>query len=213
VWSVLARTLRRKRLAHSDHRKLEKMREARQLVRKEVREPFLMDPGAILHPWFRSGHVPAGAREILAFLTGPEEFYDPISSPEDAPADSIFPLLSQPLVELCMRIPSYVHFDQGRDRGLARSAFVGDVPAPILQRTWKDRVQGFPEELLHNHLSSFRSLLLDGLLVQRGYLDQDRVEDSLNGNALQANASVGEIIDHVLVESWLRSWEQRIRFE
>jgi asparagine synthase (glutamine-hydrolysing) len=184
------------------------MREARQLVRKEIREPLLENPDENAHPWFRSANVPLGVREILAFLTGAEEFYDPISNPEAAGLDSIFPLLSQPLVELCMRIPSYVHFDRGHDRSVARLAFVGDVPAPILQRTWKDRVQGFPEEILRIHLPDFRSMLLDGLLMKEGYLDRHSVERSLSGDVLQDTASVGEIIDHVLVESWLRSWSQ-----
>jgi len=209
VWSVLARSLRTARPRRPDHREVAGKREARQLVSSEIREPLLTDPDATTHPWFRSGRVSRGAREILAFLTGPEEFYDPISSPDDTVVESIFPLLSQPLVELCIRIPSYVHFAHGRDRGLARLAFAGDVPEPIVQRTWKDRVQGYPEEILRNHLPDFRSILLDGLLVKRRILDRQSVERSLRGDALGSSASVGEIIDHVLVESWLRAWSQQ----
>jgi len=210
VWTVLARCLRPAVSGRIDPREIAGKREARQLVSAEIREPLLLDPDATTHPWFRSGRVPPGLREIMAFLTGPDEFYDPISSPDDPAPDSIFPLLSQPLVELCIRIPSYVHFHQGRDRGLARLAFAEDVPPPILQRTWKDRVQGFPEQILRNHLPDFRSLLVDGLLVKRNILDRRFVERSLSGDGLAAGASVGEIIDHVLVESWLRAWSNNV---
>jgi len=121
--------------------------------------------------------------------------------------DPVFPLLSQPLVELCMRIPSYVHFDQGRDRGLARRAFTNDVPTQLLERTWKDRVQGFPEEILRANIADLRPMLLDGILAKRGYLDRPILESTLSGNAFEVAASVGEILDHVMVEAWLQSWK------
>jgi asparagine synthase (glutamine-hydrolysing) len=209
VWGVLARTLRQEILGRRDRQELSQMREARQLVRREIREPLLADRSAPDHPWFRSGRVPLSVREVLSFLTTPDLFYDPISSPDDASVESVFPLLSQPLVELCMSIPSYVHFDQGRDRGLARRAFANDVPAPLLDRTWKDRVQGFPEQILRSNLAYFKSMLMDGILVKKRYLDRQSIERTLSGKVLKDTASVGEIVDHVLVEAWLRSWSGR----
>lgn len=209
VWGVLARTLRQEILGHRDRRELAQLREARQLVRREIREQLLARRSGPDHPWFRSGRVSLGVREILSFLTTPDLFYDPISSPNEAGAESVFPLLSQPLVELCMSIPSYVHFDQGRDRGLARRAFANDVPAPLLDRTWKDRVQGFPEQILRANLAYFKSMLMDGILVKERYLDRQAIERTLCGDMLKGAASVGEIMDHVLVEAWLRSWSGR----
>ncbi len=125
--------------------------------------------------------------------------------------ETISPLLSQPLVELCLRIPSYTHFHEGRDRGLARRAFADAVPTPILARTWKDRVPGFPEEILRVNLPHIREMLLEGILVRERYLDRAALETALTGAALEATASVGEILDHMLVEAWLRSWSERGR--
>ncbi len=171
-----------------------------------MREPLLAVRSSFDHRWFRSGRLAPGAREILSFLTLPDLFYPPLCDPDQGGAESVFPLLSQPLVELCVSIPSYIHFDQGRDRGLARRAFADDVPAPILARSWKDRVQGFPEEILRANLPYFREMLLDGVLVKERYLDRGAVETTLSGKTIKDTASVGEILDHVLVETWLRFW-------
>jgi asparagine synthase (glutamine-hydrolysing) len=205
VWKVLSKTLRYA-LFNGDREDAIHLRDARKLACAEIREPVLAKRSSFGHPWFRSGRLPPAANEILAFLTIPDLFYPPLFSPDNVGAESIFPLLSQPLVELCVAIPSYVLFDQGRDRGLARRAFADDVPGPILARTWKDRVQGFPEEILRANLAYFRELLLDGTLVKERYLDRGALESTLSGRTIKETASVGEILDHVLVEAWLQSW-------
>lgn len=206
VWRVLSGTLRPRREDRDDARRL---REARQLVCPDLREALLATRGAFGHPWFRAGRHAPGVREILSLLTQPELFYPPLARPDGDSVETISPLLSQPLVELCLRIPSYTHFHEGRDRGLARRAFADAVPTPILARTWKDRVPGFPEEILRVNLPHIREMLLEGILVRERYLDRAALETALTGAALEATASVGEILDHMLVEAWLRSWSER----
>jgi len=208
VWSVLSKSLRY-RLSNQDAEDITYLRDARTLASPEIREPILASKRSFAHRWFRSDLLPHGASEILSFLTLPDLFYPPLGDPDLANAQRVYPLLSQPLVELCVSIPSYLHFDGGRDRGLARRAFSGDVPEPILERTWKDRVQGFPEDILRANLPYFREVLLDGVLVKERYLDRAAVEVTLSGQVLKGTASVGEILDHVLVEAWLRSWIDR----
>jgi asparagine synthase (glutamine-hydrolysing) len=208
VWNVLAKTLRDD-LFNRDRQLTGHLREARKLVSAEVREPLLAARQAFKHPWFRSGRLSPGTSEVLSFLTIPDLFYPPLFNPDEAAAEPVFPLLSQPLVELCLGIPSYIQFDEGRDRGLARRAFAGAVPAAILARTWKDRVQGFPEEILQHNHDYLRELLLDGILVAQRYLDRSAVETALSGQYFKESASVGEILDHVLVEAWLQSLLRR----
>jgi asparagine synthase (glutamine-hydrolysing) len=210
VWKVAAQTIHNA-MSNHERENTAHVRGARKLAAADIREPMLANRAQFAHPWFRSARFPAGANEILTFLTIPDLFYQPLYEPDDNDPETVFPLLSQPLVELCVSIPSFVHFDEGRDRGLARRAFAHHVPAPILDRTWKDRVQGFPEEILLTNLPYFRELLLDGMLVQKRYLDRKAVAASLSGQAIQETASVGEIIDYVLVESWLQSWSYRER--
>jgi len=208
VWSVLSKSLRYG-LSNQGNDNIPYLREARMLASADIREPILSTKRSYAHPWFRSGLLPHGASEILTFLTLPDLFYPPLADPDGGGIERVYPLLSQPLVELCASIPSYLHFDEGRDRGLARRAFSQEVPAPILERTWKDRVQGFPEEILWANLAYFREILMDGILVKERYLNRAALEITLSGRLAKETASVGEIIDHVLVETWLRSWVDR----
>jgi asparagine synthase (glutamine-hydrolysing) len=205
VWKVLSATLHHA-IFNRDREDTNDLRKARKLASSQMQEPLLAASASFDHRWFRSGRLPPGARQILSFLTMPDLFYPPLSDPDQGGAESVFPLLSQPLVELCVSIPSYIHFDQGRDRGLTRRAFADDVPAPILARSWKDRVQGFPEEILRANLPYFREMLLEGILVKERYLDRGALETTLSGRTIKDTASVGEILDHVLVETWLRCW-------
>jgi asparagine synthase (glutamine-hydrolysing) len=208
VWSVLSSTVRHD-LFNYDADRTEHLRAARQLVHADVREPLLANRSSFTHPWFRASRLSPAASELLSFLTIPDVFYPPLSDPSEVSADPVFPLLSQPLVELCLRIPSYVHFDEGRDRGLARRAFSEDLPPAIVARTWKDRVQGFPEEILRANLPAIREILLEGILVKERYLDRGALEAALSDKQITGTVSVGEILDHVLVEAWLRSWSGR----
>lgn len=212
VWSVLSKTVRQS-LCRPDSGDIVHLREARKLARPELREPILAMRDSFAHCWFQAGRMPPGANEMLSLLTMPDLFYPPLSDLNPDLAESVSPLLSLPIVERCASIPTYLHFDAGRDRGLARRAFAGDVPAPILARHWKDRVQGFPEEMLRANRGYFREILLDGLLVKERFLDRQAVEATLAGTHVKDSASVGEILDHVLVEAWLRSWARRISLQ
>ena len=54
-------------------------------------------------------------------LRQPFDFYDPLGQGNEA--ERISPLFSQPLMELCLRIPTYVLTEGGWDRAVARRAF------------------------------------------------------------------------------------------
>src|SRR3546814_984119 len=51
----------------------------------------------------------------------------------DAPPQ-IVPLLSQPVVELCLSIPTWQWVHGGRDRAVARAAFAGILPDLLVER-------------------------------------------------------------------------------
>jgi asparagine synthase (glutamine-hydrolysing) len=158
------------------------------------------------HPWFRAQTV--GTRSALVAcgaITWPHAFYHPLGHADDRHPQRLSPLLSQPLVELCLRIPSYVHAAGYRDRGLARQAFAADVPAEILRRQWKDRAAGATESAMAYNLPFIRDLLLDGTLVQRQLVDRSKLEAALSDRAGQMSATAPfEILDHVITESWLQ---------
>jgi len=133
------------------------------------------------------------------------EFYNVIDATQPEP-ELIAPLNAQPAIELFLRIPIHVHAEGGRDRGLARRAFAREVPAPILQRLWKDRAPGFHSELLLRNLDLVRELFLDGVLVREGLLDRAAVEAALAAGPAKTEVLPVEIYRHLDVEIWARYW-------
>jgi asparagine synthase (glutamine-hydrolysing) len=205
VWRVLMDAVRR-RHDRPNQEDLTLLRDARLLVNKDVFASAATEVSQHRHPWLYSENTTAARFETLGFCQLNDPYYEPTRSPDKCGAEPIFPLLSQPFVELCLRIPSYMHFQSGQDRGLARQAFSSWVPAKILSRRWKDRAQGFTEEILFHSRAFARELLLDGLLVKEKLLDARAVEFALSGLRAKNSVSVGEILDHIVTEAWLRTW-------
>ena len=83
------------------------------------------------------------------------------------------PLFSQPLIELVMRIPTWLLTLGGWDRALARRAFQHDVPRRILTRRTKGGQEEHAKAIFVRDLDFARDLLLDGRLVQERMLDRD----------------------------------------
>jgi asparagine synthase (glutamine-hydrolysing) len=137
-------------------------------------------------------------------LMATPEFYDPFLDAACSYPLAIAPLYSQPVLELTLRIPIYVHFDQGWDRGLARRAFAGDIPEPIRQRRWKDRAPGSFEEITIRNRDFMRETILGGSLAQNGLIDQVAVENVLRGDLSNRSFFVGELYTFLDLEMWLR---------
>ncbi|HKQ14631.1 MAG TPA: asparagine synthase-related protein [Steroidobacteraceae bacterium] len=181
------------------------------LVSTQLRDAFAM-PETFPHPWFSHlRQVPWDVIRRLGTLVTTPEFYNVIDPAQPEP-ELISPLYAQPAMELFLRIPIHIHAEGGRDRGLARRAFVREVPQPILQRLWKDRAPGFHSELLLRNLDLVRELFLDGVLIRDGLLDRAAVEAALAPGPSKTEVLPVEIYRHLDVEIWARYWsDQRIR--
>jgi asparagine synthase (glutamine-hydrolysing) len=207
VWTVLIQALRRKILGSrmSDLNAIRHL--ASTLVAKELREPMLAEK-RYPHPWFNACEdVPWPTVLRLGMLLAPPEFYDPFLDQRDPALEHVMPLYAQPVVEACLRIPTYVHFWNGRDRALARKAFAPDVPQRIARREWKDRAPGWFDELTLHNLDAIRSLLLDGILMRRHLLDRAGTEQVLSGKPTKSVFATTAIFNHLEIEIWLRKWE------
>ena len=152
---------------------------------------------------FRSG-LPVGKLNHVRMLLHPIAYYDPYER-ERAP-DVVNPLLSQPLIELCLRLPTYLLTHGGSGRALARRAFATELPPEILMRRSKGSIDQHLKNVLTHNLPMARELLLDGELVARGLLDRRRVEAALSGRPQAATVHVTEIHGHIAVEAWLQRW-------
>lgn len=162
----------------------------------------------LAHPWLNSENVagvPPGVLWHIMSLSMPPAYYG--SFQWSGEVERILPLLGQPLVELCLRIPTYHLIRGGRDRALARRAFEADLPREIVRRYAKGRADRNVRNILDANLPFIRELLLEGQLVGRGLLDRSSLELYLSRESSPADFQYNEILyEHVSTEAWLRSW-------
>ena len=157
------------------------------------------------HPWWESGaRLPHGKRWHILWLSMPPHFYTALEGKGDP--ERVEPLTSQPLVELALRIPTYVLTAGGKERALARQAFARDVPAKVLQRHLKASIEGFIRRTLLSNLRFVRETLLDGVLVDRGMLDRRRLEAVLWGRGERIASAPVSLFDYLGLEVWARRW-------
>jgi asparagine synthase (glutamine-hydrolysing) len=180
---------------------------ARTIVKSELIEAAKGNT-ALAHPWLTPADtrgVPPGILWHILSISTPPAFYG--SFPRSSYVERTMPLLSQPLVELCLRIPTYVLIRSGRDRAVARRAFEGDLPTEIVRRQAKGRTDQHVRNILDANLDFVRELLLDGLLVRHGFLDRAALELYLTRERSPADFQYTEILqEHFCTEAWLRRW-------
>ncbi len=116
------------------------------------------------------------------------------------------PLLSQPFVEFCLSVPTWVWCAGGINRAPARAAFAADLPRDILERVSKAGPDSFVRSIFDKHRHFYRDLLLDGLLAQHGLLDHQAVETALNVDFRSDGSIIYRLLDLVEAENWARSW-------
>ncbi|HZU52217.1 MAG TPA: asparagine synthase-related protein [Sphingomicrobium sp.] len=119
------------------------------------------------------------------------------------------PLLSQPIVETCLRVPSWEWRAGGRDRSLARRAFEDDLPAALINRRVKGTPSRFAARLLDHVRRRIRERLLGGRLASAGIIDALAVEQVLVGDRPVGDLERVRILELVNAEAWLDHWAAR----
>jgi asparagine synthase (glutamine-hydrolysing) len=119
-------------------------------------------------------------------------------------ADVIHPLISQPIMECTLRIPTYLLSYGGTDRGLARKAFARDLPPEIVRRTSKGGFTSFWHNLILHNAPFVSSFLRHGELVKSGILDPQRLDAALTDRSLVLNRHWHELPVALLAEAWLQ---------
>jgi asparagine synthase (glutamine-hydrolysing) len=120
------------------------------------------------------------------------------------------PLLSQPMVELCLSIPTPILSAGEGDRSLARLAFSDRLPAVVAERRSKGDITVFFGKSIAASLPVLRPMLLEGRLVASGLIDRDRLEIALQPETLVWRDNYGEILVAAALEAWVCHWEGRI---
>jgi asparagine synthase (glutamine-hydrolysing) len=209
VWALLLRGLRDANSREPLNLLLGKL-VVSEILAYDVRE-HVARQRLFLHPWFRSPRrAPPGKYWQIFGLSTPYGMSNTFGDPGDP--EDVHPLLSQPLVELCLRIPTHVLASGGVDRALARRAFTAEVPRAILRRRIKGEVHLFPKVLYAKNRAFVRDLLLSGSLVNNRILDRQRIERALQ-DAPDASdlASPTALLLLASVEAWLELRQRQPR--
>lgn len=207
TWTVLVRSLQQWRTGSTGNAmSKEELLSACKLVNPALVATFKPSQRTA-HPWFRSDkRIPGGIVRRVGMLIASPQLYNAATDASQSAPEIVAPLYSQPVVELLLRIPIHVHFEEGRDRGLARRAFAAEVPPSILQRRWKDRAPGFHDELVYRNRDFLREFFLDGVLVGEGLLIRTAIEQALSAAPNKSQVLPAEILSHMDIEIWARHW-------
>lgn len=175
------------------------------------RETLFLDPRAVParpfpQPWdegaasalpARRNHVEAVLR-ILDFIDRPARWYD---------RDVVAPLLSQPVVEYCLSVPSWTWVSGGRDRAVARAAFARRLPSQVVWRRGKGRIESVAAAAYQSQRAELRELLLGGKLGSRGLLDREAIETYLSRDLVPGDFDYYRLLEIADAERWVCSIE------
>jgi asparagine synthase (glutamine-hydrolysing) len=201
------RVLRQAAAGYFGHRRWSVLQEAGRM--RPLLVPAVIEDArrsaTFLHPLLRHPRgAPSGKLWHAHQISQPFDFYDPLGREGDA--ERISPLFSQPVMELCLRIPTYVLTHDGWDRAVARRAFYHDLPPQIRNRRNKGGIEEHLRFTLEHNRGFLRELLLDGALVREGVVDRTRLAEVLSGRASRIAAGSGELLEYAGIEAWLRRW-------
>lgn len=186
-------------------------------VKKAVRPPrkrpargeFLVDGDAIappvLHPWMIAppGALPGKVEHIAALSRshGVREGRDRVRL-----GPLRMPLLSQPVIETSLRIPSWMNVTGGRNRAVARDAFANSLPPEIVQRKTKGSFAGLNAAILEHNRARIKDLLLGGRLHEKGILDSPAVERRLAASEELTDGQCSALRELACAELWTHDW-------
>jgi asparagine synthase (glutamine-hydrolysing) len=159
---------------------------------------------SLSHPWTAdAGDLPRGKQFQIFFLSQVANRHRPIARLERAPQHH--PLLSQPLMEACLQIPTYLLLRAGRERGLAREAFADRVPAQILRRRDKGSIMSHAIEMLRRSEPFVRELLLEGVLAGSGVIVRRELEPHIVQGQPFREEHLLPLLACIAAEVWART--------
>lgn len=198
IWKVLGVAARRIRSARSAMPKA--MTNA--FLAKHVSQALPWPDG---NPWISAprGVAPGKRRHVwsVVAIQNQLEGYG-----REAIAPLLSPLMSQPIAETCLAIPSWMWCAGGNNRAVAREAFRDQLPAAVIDRRTKVSFSNLAYRMIRANLPLLREMLLGGSLAREGMVDAKQVSGFLDGTLADSDR-LPELMALVEVEAWVRHWE------
>ncbi|HEX8238252.1 MAG TPA: asparagine synthase-related protein [Allosphingosinicella sp.] len=163
--------------------------------------------GASAHPWLDppAGALPGTAAHV-ALITGAQSVVEGFDAEE--PLSTCSPLISQPLIEACLRVPSWLWYEDGQNRAIARRAFAGLLPEGTIRRRSKGAPDSFVADIYDANRLVVRDLLLGGVLCQQGLLDIGALAAFLADGGPVRGHDYLRVMQLADAEAWARCWSE-----
>lgn len=160
-------------------------------------------PSAPSHPWL---DAPDGAYigdvERIGALVGTQGYLGGMTRNRRWPMR--YPLLSQLVVETCLRVPTWMWIRTGRNRAIARDAFADLLPHDILHRRSKGTYVALAGALYGKNKHAMLAFLESGHLSAHGLLDIDTLRRTIQSDMPAKDTSFFRIFDLCMIENWIR---------
>ena len=157
------------------------------------------------HPWLRDiGNVLPGKAahvSMLARIQGTIDGYPRAGHPVQ-----ILPLISQPVMESCLRVPTWEWVAGGQDRSLVRDGFADRLPELIVRRRSKAGPTSFAYEVIELNRSALRDQLCNGLLARQGLIDVTAIKAALSPHSVMRSNDHLRLSLIAEAEAWARKW-------
>lgn len=164
---------------------------------------------ALAHPWLEA--PPWALPGKAVHIAGIVRAHPNLESDRSRVAHLVNPLLSQPIMEMCLSIPSWQWRAGGRDRAMARDAFSALLPSAILDRKIKGTPDPFCGEIVRRKRDELRERLVGGQLAAHGILDAAAIEEALRADRLTSSEENVRLLELVNAEAWTSVWTSRAR--
>jgi asparagine synthase (glutamine-hydrolysing) len=174
------------------------------LLHPDVLSALRDDSAALGARVLRTRDAPPGRLFQISLMCARRPYYGPFTRLGDPV--TLAPLLSQPVIEVCLRIPTYFQMMGRRDRALSRQAFAGDLPPEITQRRDKGDAEPLARDTLVRNLDYVREMLLGGIVAQQGIVDLRRLEAALSSAPSTDAVPSVPLYDLLGAEIWARAW-------
>ena len=155
------------------------------------------------HPWLA---LPKGtASGTRAHIGAIVRIHDILDAHRRAAARTmVFPLMSQPVLEACLAVPSWYWVSGGRDRSLARAAFALRLPRRVVQRASKGVLNSLITPAFEKSRRPIRALLCEGYLAGAGLLNRKAIDAAFAASPEARASSSARLLELVDAELWLR---------
>lgn len=161
----------------------------------------------VYHPWLEQpdGFKLPGKAAHIAMLVRMHHSLDAYCEREGL---AVFhPLSSQPLLETCLQIPSWLQCDQGFDRSVARRAFRSILPEIVVDRRTKGGPQGFSFQIFHRFRDEIKERLMNGFMADERIVDRSAIEAAFGPDIQSTAADITRLLMLVDAEAWVSHWQ------